>query len=269
MSWQDDVRSRFAPIEDSVKWDRMYAEQTVNLEDEFFRGRRDYTLDYIAAHFDTEADICDLGCGAGPVTSELLRMGYDPVGMDFSLDMLGNAARRIAAANPDRRPLAQCDIQVLPLPGESFDCAVCLGVISYVEHYGNIIREIQRVLRPGGTAIISYRSEKNLMVSDPVGPFRYLAKKLRARTKRGRRFRIGDHMSYAEVRGVVEETGLELVEFKGIGFGPLRFNHVKLFNERTSIRIHRFLTTWLDRLGAEFPFRVGCDVHALVLRKPD
>jgi ubiquinone/menaquinone biosynthesis C-methylase UbiE len=269
MSWQEDVRSRFAPIEDSAKWDRMYAEDTVNLEDEIFRLRRDFTVDYVTKHYDASASICDLGCGAGPVTSELLRKGYEPVGMDFSRDMLDNAARRIATVLPHRRPLAQCDIQSLPLGDERFDCAVCLGVISYVEEYDNIVREIHRVLKPGGTAIITYRSEKNLMVSDPVGPFRYLAKKLRKRFAAGRAFRIGDHMSFSEVRRVVQGSGLQLIGFKGIGFGPLRFNHRKLFDERISIRIHRTLTDWLDRLGFELPFRVGTDVHVLIVRKPD
>ena len=77
MSWKGDVRSRFSPDEDSVKWDRMYAQETENIEDEFFRLRRDFTIDYVASHYDTSAEICDLGCGAGPVISELLKRGYN------------------------------------------------------------------------------------------------------------------------------------------------------------------------------------------------
>jgi len=269
MSWQRDVRSRFSPVEDSVKWDRMYAQETENLEDEFFRLRRDFTIEYVTSHYDTTAKICDLGCGAGPAISELLKRNYDTVGFDFSFDMLGNAAKRIAVDNPGRRPLVQTDIQTLPLRDESFDCTVCLGVISYVEHYENIVKEIRRILRPGGTAVITYRNEKNLMVSDPVGPFRYLVKRLLRRLglQRGG-FRIGNHMSYAEVRRVIEQNGLTLERFEGIGFGPIRVNHKRLFSESTSIRIHRAITRWLSKLGMEWPFRVGTDVHILIVRKP-
>jgi ubiquinone/menaquinone biosynthesis C-methylase UbiE len=268
MAWKEDVRSRFSPQEDSVKWDRMYGEETENLEDEFFRLRRDFTVAYVAAHYGTDAAICDLGCGAGPVISVLLERGYDPVGLDYSADMLRNAATRIATGTPGRRPLARSDIQALPLRDESFDCAICLGVISYVEHYENIIREIRRILKPGGTAIVTYRNEKNLVVSDPVGPFRYAAKKtLRALGLASRTFRIGHYMSFKEVRRALQRNGLTVEAFEGIGFGPLRLNNRPLLSEKTSLKIHRALARWME--GAEFPFRIGADVHIFVVRKSE
>ncbi len=267
MTWKDDVQSRFSPREDSVKWDRMYAGDTERLDDEFFRLRRDFTVGYVTANYDTQAVICDLGCGAGPVMSELLQRGYDPVGFDYSMDMLRNAAVRVSRGASGRRPLARGDIQALPLRDESIDCAVCLGVISYVEHYENILKEIHRVLRPGGTAIVTYRNEKNPMVSDPVGPFRYFARKaLRAFGLAGKRFRIGDTMSFAEVRSAIEANGLAIEAFKGIGFGPPRFNYRPFVSERTALRVHRALTRWMGAFG-DLPFRVGADVHIFVVRK--
>ena len=133
-----------------------------------------------------------------------------------------------------------------------------------------IVREIHRLLKPGGTAIVTYRNEKNLMISDPVGPLRFAFK--RAAQALGlvrKQFRIGDAMNYKEVRRVLERNGLALEAFRGIGFGPLRFNHRPLLSERASLRIHRALTRWLDGLGAELPFRLATDVHILVVRKPN
>jgi len=268
MSWKDHVRSRFSPQEDSVKWDRMYAGETAKLEDEFFRLRRDFTLDYVTTHYRNDAAICDLGCGAGPVISELLKRGYDTIGLDYSADMLQNAAARIATATPGRRPLARSDIQALPFRDESFDCAVCLGVISYVERYENIVKEIRRILKPGGTAIVTYRNEKNLMVSDPVGPLRYLAKKtLPSLGLAARKFRIGDYMGFKEVRRALQKSGLTVEAFAGIGFGPVRFNNRPLLNEKTSLKIHRALTRWMGASGTGLPFRVGADIHIFVVRK--
>ncbi len=265
MGWKDEVQSRFSPKEDLLKWDGMYARQTENLEDEFFRLRRDFAVNYVASRYDTTARICDLGCGAGPTISELLKRGYDTVGFDYSADMLAKAAERIGGQSR----LVRCDIRSVPLADATLDCAVCLGVISYVEDYETIIREIHRLLKPGGTAIVTYRNEKNLMVSDPVGPLRFAFKKAkRFLGLAGKQFRIGNTMSYSEVRHVVERSGLALDAFKGIGFGPLRFNHKRLLSETASLRIHRTLTRWLDRLGAEFPFRLATDVHILVVRKP-
>ncbi|MCR4281960.1 MAG: class I SAM-dependent methyltransferase, partial [Bauldia sp.] len=157
-----------------------------------------------------------------------------------------------------------------PLRDASFDCALCLGVISYVEHYETIIEEIQRILKPGGTAIITYRSETNPIVSDPVGPFRFMSKKtLRFLGIASNEFRIGNCMSFTEVRRVLRRNGLALETFEGIGFGPLRFNHRSLLSESASLRIHRALTRWMDALGAEFPLRIATDVHILAVRKPD
>ncbi len=268
MSWKDDVRLRFSLEQDSAKWDEMYAGGTERLDDEFFRLRRDFTVDYVTSTCGVDAAICDLGCGAGPVVSELLKRGYDPVGLDYSGEMLQNAANRIAAATPGRRPLVRSDVQSLPLRDASYDCAVCLGVISYVERYENIIREIHRILKPGGTAVVSYRSITNLLVSDPVGPFRHVAKKaLRRLNSTPQKFRIGEHMRYVEVRRVLEENGLTVEAFAGIGFGPLRFNTRPLLSEKTSLRLHRTLTRWMEAIGAEFPFRIGTDVHIFVVRK--
>lgn len=265
MGWKEDVRSRFSPSEDSLKWDRMYERQTENLEDEFFRLRRDFAVGYVASHCDADARICDLGCGAGPTISELLKRGYDTVGFDYSADMLANAARRIDGG----RPLVRCDIQALPLRDAAFDCAVCLGVISYVEHYETIIQEIHRILKPGGTAIITYRNEKNLMVSDPVGPFRSAGKRLmRMLGLSHARFRIGNYMQYSEVVRVVKRNGLTLEAFKGIGIGPLRFNRKPLLGEGASLKVHRAVTRWMDAVGAELPFRIATDVHILMVRKP-
>ena len=265
MGWKEDVRSRFSPEEDLLKWDRMYGRETENLEDEFFRLRRDFAVNYVVSHYATDARISDLGCGAGPAISELLKRGYDTVGFDYSADMLAKAAERIGV----RRPLVRCDIRAVPLVDATLDCAVCLGVISYVEDYETIIREIHRLLKPGGTAIITYRNEKNLIVSDPVGPLRFALKKATRFLGLARKqFRIGNYMSYAEVCRVIERSGLALEVFKGIGFGPLRLNHKRLLSETASLRLHRTLTRWLDGLGAEFPFRLATDVHILVVRKP-
>lgn len=246
----------------------MYTEEGRSFEDEIFRLRRDFTVDYVSRNYGKDAKLCDLGCGAGPAITELLTRGYDTVGFDYSEDMLRNAKRRLADNGITPAPIARADIQAVPLPDESIDCAVCLGVISYVERYENIIKEIRRVLRPGGTAIITYRNRSNLTVSDPVGPFRYLAGRLRRLFGGGpKQFQIGRYMNIAEVRDAIRNGGLTIVAFEGIGFGPLRFNQKPLTSHEGAIKLDRKLTRWMKALGADFAFRLGTDVHIFVVRK--
>src|SRR5260370_25436688 len=47
------------------------------------------------------------------------------------------------------------DMERLPFPDDTFDAVVCLGVIEYLAADDRALREIWRVLRPGGTAVIS------------------------------------------------------------------------------------------------------------------
>lgn len=53
-----------------------------------------------------------------------------------------------------RSRLAQADIRALPLADESFDFVYTMGTIEHVEEYELCIREVRRVLRPGGSAVI-------------------------------------------------------------------------------------------------------------------
>ena len=268
MGWKDDVINRFSGAQDAEKWDRMYAAETDNLDDHNYRLRRDYTVDYIVNHYDRDAQLCDVGCGAGPVTYEMLERGYDIVGLDYSSDMLENAAKRLAAGQLGRKPLINGNSEFLPFEDGVFDCVVCLGVISYVEHYENIIREIHRILKPGGTTLISFRSRNNLLVNDPVYLGYAMVKKLVSLGKKPP-FEIGHYMRAAEVRETVTANGLDYTGFKGIGFGPFSIAHKHLFSGRMSIRISEFITRQAARLKAEVLFRLATDVNILVFRKPD
>lgn len=268
MSLKDEVVDRFSSRQDAGKWDEMYARDTDSLADHCFRSRRDYAVGYLATHYGKEAQICDIGCGAGPVTYAMLRQGYDIVGLDFSTDMLKNAAKRLSTGGVRRRPLINANCESLPFSDASFDCVVCLGVISYVEHYENILREIYRVLKPGGTVLLSYRSRSNLLANDPVFLLYDLLKRpFIARKKRP--FVIGHYMRPREVRRSVEAAGFVCTAFKGIGFGPYSIAHKKLFSARTSIRISEAISRMATRLNAGFLFRIAADVNILVCSKSE
>lgn len=50
--------------------------------------------------------------------------------------------------------VAQSDAESLPFPGESFDAVVSFGVLHHTPDTAKAIREVRRVLRPGGLAIV-------------------------------------------------------------------------------------------------------------------
>ena len=99
--------------------------------------------------------IADVGCGPGFYCSELAeevgRSG-SVVGVDMSTAMLELASRRCAALS--NVVLSQGEATSLPLAGASVDGVVCAQVLEYVQDVPSALRELRRVLRPGGRVVI-------------------------------------------------------------------------------------------------------------------
>ena len=95
----------------------------------------------------------DLGCGTGSAFRMLRARQFDVVGIDLSSRMLAFAKQRYA---DDRAiELSRGDAEFLPFATGSFDAVTCLGVFESLPDYAPALREIARVLRPGGLLVLS------------------------------------------------------------------------------------------------------------------
>ncbi|WP_203821971.1 class I SAM-dependent methyltransferase [Paractinoplanes ferrugineus] len=95
--------------------------------------------------------VLELGAGAAAGARWLDAQGADVVAMDLSAGMLRHA-RAGAERSGVRVPLLQADALALPFADSVFDI-VCtaFGAIPFVADSGAAMREVARVLRPGGT----------------------------------------------------------------------------------------------------------------------
>lgn len=103
---------------------------------------------------DPAARVMDMCCGTGDLVLALERArGAAVLGSDFCHPMLVAAAAKIAHQRK-RSPLFEADAMRLPLPDASLDLITVAFGFRNLANYEGGLREMRRVLKPGGTAAI-------------------------------------------------------------------------------------------------------------------
>jgi predicted TPR repeat methyltransferase len=111
--------------------------------------------DRLARCVDLQSTILDVGCGTGLTGRELKRVGFHRLrGVDISAPSLHSAAQKRVYDSLIRADL----MQPLPFSDNSFDGAICVGVLSYISGDG-LFREMCRVVRASGTLVLSHRTD--------------------------------------------------------------------------------------------------------------
>ena len=97
--------------------------------------------------------VLDAGCGYGACFEELQRRGARIVGVDRSTAMVSQAPRPRRNGSP--LGLGVGDLQALPISDSSADRVLANYVLFHVPDVAQALREIRRVLRPGGRAVLT------------------------------------------------------------------------------------------------------------------
>jgi glycosyltransferase involved in cell wall biosynthesis/peptidoglycan/xylan/chitin deacetylase (PgdA/CDA1 family) len=97
------------------------------------------------------ASVLDAGCGTAALLPWLREAGArEVVGVDAEPGKIAMARRRF----PESRWL-RADLRNLPFAADEFDAGVCLGVLEYIPDHAEALRELVRVVKPGGPVIVS------------------------------------------------------------------------------------------------------------------
>ncbi|NDC39371.1 MAG: methyltransferase domain-containing protein, partial [Proteobacteria bacterium] len=97
------------------------------------------------------ATVVDLGCGSSRLTST----SPNTIALDIRQDKL-----RFLSATNSRR--LQADLVELPLRTASVDAAIVSQSLEYVPELTKALREVNRVLKPGGVAVFSVMDSRRL-----------------------------------------------------------------------------------------------------------
>ncbi len=103
-------------------------------------------------HGGRAARVLDAGCGTGGLSRRLAAAepAWTWTGVDLSPLACALARERVPAAE-----IREADVTALPFPDASFDAVVSADVLYHVPDDALALRELARVLRPGGTLVVN------------------------------------------------------------------------------------------------------------------
>lgn len=184
---------------------RLYNSRNSQLED-VFRGSVDRFCD-IADKIRHSKKVLDVGAGHGILLSLLIELGHECYALDIS-DSRGNHPE-VYFKKPIHFQTSNVEVDPLPFESEFFDAVVCCQVLEHFTHsHLNTMREIYRVLKPGGVIEVDVPNA--------------VCFRNRSRIIRGKHitYNYEEHYLYAKP-----------ILYKGMSFYPLRHNREFTKNE--------------------------------------
>lgn len=107
------------------------------------------TLGRLGGTAGSGARLLDIGCGTGDFLREAVNAGYAVTGVEFSPSSAATAAARVSGT------VIQGTLESAAFADGSFDVVASSDVIEHVRDPLSFAREVRRILKPGGVAIIS------------------------------------------------------------------------------------------------------------------
>jgi len=111
-------------------------------------------------------DALDAACGTGRHAAHLATLGHRVIGVDGTDAMLAVARQKLPDVD-----LRNGRLEDLPVDDACVDLVTCALALTHVPDLEPVMREFARVLRPGGTAVLSDMHPFNTIVGGGIAGF--------------------------------------------------------------------------------------------------
>lgn len=207
----------------------------------YSRRKLEQVLDRYLGPLPDGARMLDVGCGTGDLLRRLGRR-FVPAGCDPAEEML----ERARAANPGA-DLRIAAAEALPFDDRSLDVALLIEVVRYLDDPRPALRELARVLRPGGIALVTFAPR----LATTAYP---LVNAVSSRVRVPGLTRVRQHFHTARgVERLLDETGFDRAEVNARYFGPFIYLN-RLSRPATGAALRRW-EPLDDRLARVRPLR--------------
>jgi SAM-dependent methyltransferase len=167
--------------------------------------------------------ILDAGCGTGNYAIALAKAGFYVIGTDFAAGMLARARGKVTGDLSEFVSFRQADLNApLEFPRARFDHIINISVLQAVVDPDYTLSELYRVLKPGGTLVLSLPKQNSDLFSRSVGGLiRYRIRHLERRTlwkillvivkSYGDRFHNSPRWTVPQAQHMLRAAGIETV----------------------------------------------------------
>jgi len=145
--------------------------------------------------------ILDIGAGTGRFVLPLTEAGYVMYGLDISERMLKIAKSK---SRDEALNLVVANAKAIPFKDNTFDCIISYRTLIHIPDYKNVIKEISRVLKPGGTAILEFNNKFS------ISTLARMRRKLRRILKTSKVVTDPHVVSYFELRKSCLDTDVKI-----------------------------------------------------------
>lgn len=145
-------------------YDRVAAEYVARITDELEHKPLDrHLLGWFAERVQGLGPVCDVGCGPGHVAHYLQQHGLTVYGLDLSPEMIAHARQRYPEI-----VFTQGDMRALDVADATFGGMVAFYSLIHIprDQIVAVLRELRRVLRPGGALLVAFHIGRDILHLD-------------------------------------------------------------------------------------------------------